>query len=77
MCLDRQRYTCYLDLEGQQTEAGVTIPPSLVITLKKPDIVIIDKKSKSVHIFELTVPGEARLDIAKQTKREFLCSPLD
>ena len=34
------------------------------VTLKKPDIVIIDKKSKSVHIFELTVPGEARLDTA-------------
>ena len=68
MCLDRQRYTCYLDLEGQQTEAGGTIPPSLVITLKKPDIVIIDKKSKSVHIFELTVPGEARLDIAHKLK---------
>ena len=31
--------------------------------LKKPDIVIVDKITKSVHIFELIVPGEAWLVI--------------
>ena len=36
----------------------------------KPDIVIIDKKTMSVNIFELTVPGELRLDIANSIKME-------
>ena len=36
--------------------------------MKKPDIVIVDSRSKSVHIFELTVPGEARLDTAHRLK---------
>ena len=30
---------------------------------KKPDLVIVDKRTKSVHKFELTVPGVARLVI--------------
>jgi hypothetical protein len=59
-----------LDLEGQHTEAGGTIPSSLLVTTKKPDIVIVDQKSKSVNIFELTVPGEARLDTAHNLKME-------
>ena len=69
-CLDRKRFKCFLDLEGHQTEAGGTIPPHLVVTGKKPDIVIVDQKVKAVHIFELTVPGESRLDIAHKLKAE-------
>ena len=46
------------------------MPSSLVVTVKKPDIVIVDQKSKSVHIFELTVPGELRLDTAHRLKAE-------
>ena len=37
---------------------------------KKPDIVIVDKKFKSVIIFELTIPGETRLDTAHRLKTE-------
>jgi hypothetical protein len=37
---------------------------------KKPDIVIVDQKSKSVNSFELTVPGESRLDTAHTLKME-------
>ena len=69
-CLDKKRYKCFMDLEGQRTEAGGTIPSSLLVTAKKPDIVIVDQKSKSVHIFELTVPGESRLDTAHRLKTE-------
>ena len=69
-CLDRQKFKCFLDLDGQRTQAGGTMPSSLVVTVKKPDIVIVDQKSKSVHIFELTVPGELRLDTAHRLKTE-------
>ena len=47
---------------------GGTIPPEIVVTTLKPDIVIIDKKSKSLEIFELTVPGESRILIAHDLK---------
>ena len=69
-CLDKKRFKCFLDLDGQRTVAGGTIPSSLVVTVKKPDIVIVDQKCKSVNIFELTVPGETRLDTAHKLKTE-------
>ena len=51
-------------------EARGTIPANLLVTLVKPDIVIVDNRSKSVHVFELTVPGEARLDTAHKLKSD-------
>ena len=41
-----------------------------MVTTLKPDIVIIDKKSKSLNIFELTVPGETRIKTAHNLKYE-------
>ena len=38
------------------------------MTTKKPDIVIMDQKSKSVNIFELNVPGESRLETSHTLK---------
>ena len=67
-CLNKQKYTCYIDLEGSQTSAGGTIPPNLVVTTLKPDIVIIDKSSKTATIFELTIPAEHRIKIAHELK---------
>ena len=69
-CLDRAKYTCYLDIEGYQTPTNGTIPPSLAVTTLKPDIVIMDKKTKNVHIFELTVPKETRISISNKLKME-------
>ena len=60
-CLDKTKYSCYVDIPGCQTPAGGTLPPALLVTPLRPDIVIIDKKKKEVNIFELTVPGEGRI----------------
>ena len=35
---------------------GGTIPSALCVTALKPDIVIIDEHTKTLHIYELTVP---------------------
>ena len=67
-CLDRKKFKCFIDLEGHQTESGGTIPTNMLVTLLKPDIVIVDTRSKTVHVFELTVPGEARLEKAHKLK---------
>ena len=69
-CLDKKRFQCFLDLEGHKTEAEGTIPSSLMVTLQRPDIVIVDQRTKSVKIFELTVPAEPRLETAHSLKME-------
>ena len=69
-CLDQDKYKIYVDVEGSQTAAGGTIPPEILVTTLKPDVVIIDRKSKKVDIFELTVPGEQRIEISHNLKTE-------
>ena len=49
-CLNKSKFKCYIDIEGSQTSAGGTLPPNLVVSTLKPDIVIIDKASKTVSI---------------------------
>ena len=69
-CLNKTKYTCYVDIKGFQTPAEGTLPPDVVVTTLKPDIVIIDKISKTVNIFELTVPAEHRIKISHKLKYE-------
>ena len=69
-CLDKKSFSCYVDLEGHQTQAGGTLPPEIIVSTLKPDIVIIDNKKKQIKIFELTVPGESRISEAHRLKSE-------
>ena len=69
-CLDREKFSVYADIEGSQTAAGGTIPPEVMVTNLKPDLVVIDRKKKSVSIFQLTVPNESRIETAHVLKME-------
>ena len=69
-CLDTKNFTCFVDIEGHQTNSGGTLPPDIIVSTLKPDIVIVDQKLKSVFIFELTVPGETRIQEAHRIKTE-------
>ena len=69
-CLDKEKFECFIDIEGSKRPGGGTLPPKVIVTALKPDIVIIDNKTKSVNIFELTVPGEKRIDVAHKLKTE-------
>ena len=69
-CLDRKNFTCYVDIEGFQTNSGGTLPPEIIVSTLRPDIVIIDPKLKSIIILELTVPGETRIREAHRIKAE-------
>ena len=42
-CLDKTKYTCFVDISGCQTPTGGTLSPNLVVKELRPDIVIIDK----------------------------------
>ena len=66
-CVDKEKYTCYADLPEKRTNGG-TIPPDLLITGQKPDLVIIDRKKKSINIFELTVPFEHNIQARNTDK---------
>ena len=69
-CLDVEKFKCFVDLEGSQTSARGTIPPNIMVTNLKPDIVVVDKSKKEVSIFELTCPAETRIDISNKLKSE-------
>ena len=44
------KFTVFSDLPGMEAPGGGTIPPSLCVSNHKPDIVIIDKRTKSLHM---------------------------
>ena len=69
-CLDKTRFSCFIDIPGHQTPAGGTLPPSVLVTSLKPDVVVVDKTKKSVTIFELTVPAETRIATANKIKTD-------
>ena len=63
--VDTTKFSVFSDLPGY-TVGGGSIPPELCITGQKPDIVIQDKKNKSIHLFELSVPIETNNNIEKR-----------
>ena len=54
LCLDTDKFSCYVDIPGHQTPAGGTLPPNVAVSTLKPDIIVVDKQNKTVDIFELT-----------------------
>ena len=57
----------YADLEGHSI-AGGTIPPHILTTSQRPDIVIVLEESKEIVIVELTVPFETNVEEAHRRK---------
>ena len=62
------KYTVYSDLPGHTAPGGGSIPPELCVTALKPDIVILDKHKKTIHLFELTCPGEKHIETRHKEK---------
>ena len=78
-CIDKSKFTVFTDINGYTTDNGGTIPPELTITSNKPDIVIIDSKSSSVAICELTVPFESNIktrNLHKTNKYAYLLTDI-
>ena len=65
--IPKEKFTIYADIPGYKTNGG-TIPPNILPTSLKPDIVIVNNTEKSVHIFELTVPFETNINSAHERK---------
>ena len=59
----------YADLEGHRVN-GVTIPADVAMTAQKPDLVIINRRSKEVKLIELTVPWDTSANMQAATTRK-------
>ena len=64
-----EQMSLYADLEGYKV-CGGTIPPTIVQTASRPDIVLIDNCSRTVWLFELTVSFESNMEAANKRKKE-------
>ena len=58
----------YCDLAGAKKIAGTTIPPDILPTQQRPDLVLINESSKSIIIIELTIPFEQNIHKAHERK---------
>ena len=69
-CLDTNKFSVFSDIPGHEAVGGGTIPPELCVTPLKPDIVIWDKKSNKLHLFELTCPTKYNIGKRHDEKTE-------
>ncbi len=59
-------YKIYSDIEGRHALGGGTIPPSILCTNEKPDIVIVTPEK--LVIIELSIPFESNIKIRHEYK---------
>jgi len=52
----------YADISGY-TIGGGTIPPNILTTSQRPDLVIINNNTKRILIVELTIPFETNMSL--------------
>ena len=59
------------DLEGWKVGGG-SIPPEIIVTAQRPDLVILDKRRTptEIHLVELTVPFDTNEGIEKAKERK-------
>ena len=68
--VDKSKYEVYIDIPGHKTASAGTIPAEVgLVTLDRPDIVILDRKENCLHFWELTVSFETNFDFAHTTKQ--------
>ena len=62
-------FLCVLVRDGLKLH-GVTIPPDVAMTAQKPDLVIINRKTKEVKLVELTVLWDTSTNMAAALQRK-------
>ena len=78
--IDSEKYEVYADLDNCRVSESVTVPPHIIVTSHKPDLVIIDNQKSEIHIFELTVPFETNIEtrhLEKSNKYSNLTTDID
>ena len=59
--------TVYTDIPGHSINGG-TLPPDILVTGQRPDIVILNRTEKKIVLFELTVSFEKNAEAANLRK---------
>ena len=67
LALDRVFFS---DIDGHQAPHGGTIPPHVLVTSLRPDIVVLSESLREVIIFELTCPWDSNIDRSHAYKEE-------
>ena len=62
--------TLYSDMPRFQAPHGGTIPPHILVTALKPDIVVFNDQTKEVIVFELTCPWDSNISRSHAFKSE-------
>ena len=60
----------YSDMPGYQAPHGGTVPPHVLVTAMKPDIVVVNELSQEVIVFELTCPWDTYIARSHAHKSE-------
>ena len=60
----------YSDMPGYQAPHGGTVPPHILVTALKPDIVVVSETSEEVIVFELTCPWDTNIVRSHDFKSE-------
>ena len=68
---DETNLTIAVDLPSSPVPGGSTIPPHILVTKHRPDLVLIDNEKKKIHILELTscFDRTSNIDGARSRKR--------
>ena len=57
--VDISKFIVFSDIPGFQTTNGGSLPADMAVTTLKPNVVLLDHKEKTIHLFELTVNWES------------------
>ena len=58
------------DVSGHKLQPDGTIPPDVIVTLQKPDLVLVDSESKCIALYELTSCADKAENIRKARERK-------
>jgi hypothetical protein len=61
-CRLREGFSIYSDLTGQGAGSGGTVPPDILVTSQRPDMVLINRKLRQIVVFEMTYPWDMNID---------------
>ena len=61
-------FELYVDLENLSAGNGGTIPPDILVTNQRPDLVLVNRQSRKIVLFELTVPWDSNVDTSHDLK---------
>ncbi len=59
-----------IDIISDLRQQSWTIPPDIIPTSQRPDLVIVNRTRKSIYILELTVPYEKNITMEHKYKSE-------